>query len=114
MYDWDLEKIYKGIDSKEYKNDFKELELLIEKMNNYSFPNGKNLSAIKDAIMMSERLEELANFLAGYLSLRLSVNTEDLEALKQMAKIEKLFSSCVKFEVNLSKYIKQKTDNIDR
>ena len=106
MYYWYLEKIYKVIDSKAYKNDFKEIELLIEKMNNYSFPNEKNLSAIKDATMMSERLEELANFLAGYLSLRLSVNTEDLEALKQMAKIEKLFSSCVKFEVNLSKYIK--------
>ena len=107
MYNWDLEKIYNGVDSKEFKDDFELLKSLIKEANEFDYSVKGSTQVFKKAFFLNEKIEIVFMGLGEYLSLRLSVNTQDIEAIKTMGQLQKLGEEASVGEVNYQKYIKE-------
>ena len=74
MYNWDLNKIYNGVNSKEFKNDLKKTKELVEAFNSFDYSTKNSTEVFKRAFIMMEELDKLFTSLYEYLSLRLSIN----------------------------------------
>ena len=106
MYDWDLNKIYNGIESSEFKSDLKKIDTLIDELDKYSFDKPNDMALARGFFIKEQELFKLLGGIGNYLSLRLSVNTEDLEALKAMGALENVYPRVSPVEVKFTKYIK--------
>lgn len=106
MYDWDLNKIYNGVDSKEFINDLNTLESKINELLSFDFNPKKSIDVVRKYYLLSQEVEYLSYFLGNYLGLRQSVNTQDLEVLKAFGKLDNLYVKMKPASVKFLKYIK--------
>lgn len=97
MKEWDLTKLYKSFEDENFINDFKQISDLHSQMNNYRNSNDeKSLeSFLTDLIKQDQLIEKLAN----YISLTLSANTIDSNALKYSDQLDDLLASFVEDDV---------------
>ena len=107
MYDWDLNKIYNGCDSSEFKADMAKGKELIEELNNYDFSKKADMATARGFFVKSQEVYKVLGGIGHYLMLRLSVNTSDLEALKAMGALDQLETLGAPAEVKYQKYIKE-------
>ncbi len=88
MYDWNLEKIYPGLDSEEFKKDYeKGIELAKEALD----MSLETVEDFRNFILLEEKAVTTIYSLSNYISLRLSANTEDIDAMKAMGKMNSVF-----------------------
>lgn len=106
MYDWDLNKIYNGVDSKEFKDDLKTLESKINELLSFNFNPKKSIDVVRNYYLLSQEVEKLSYDLGNYLGLRQSVNTQDLDVLKAFGKLDSLYVKMAPASVKFLKYIK--------
>lgn len=88
MYNWDLERIYPSIDSKEFKEDFNKTKELGQEALNMKL---ESLDDFREFIKKEEEASKYADSIGEYLSLRLSVDTNDKEAMKAYGKARSLY-----------------------
>ena len=88
MYNWDLERIYPSIDSKEFKEDFNKTKELGQEALNMKL---ESLDDFREFIKKEEEANKYAASIGEYLSLRLSVDTNDKEAMKAYGKARNLY-----------------------
>ena len=106
MYDWDLNKIYNGVDSKEFKDDLNTLESKINELLSFNFSPKKSIDVVRNYYLLSQEVEKLSYDLGNYLGLRQSVNTQDLDVLKAFGKLDSLYVKMTPASVKFLKYIK--------
>lgn len=97
MKEWDLTKLYKSFKDENFICDFKQISDLHSQMNNYRNNNDeKSLeSFLTDLIKQNQLIEKLAN----YISLTLSANTIDSNALKYSDQLDDLLASFVEDDI---------------
>ena len=107
MNDWNLKKIYPSIESKEYEDDIKAAEVVIAKLEAFDLSKKESIDNVREYFKLLLSLMEYMDNLGEYLGLRLSVNTQDIEALKAEGKINDLEVKAAPFEVKFTKYLKE-------
>jgi pepF/M3 family oligoendopeptidase len=95
MGKWNLDILYTGFDTEEYKNDLCKLEALIPELNAIADGYGTMPRAefITKYIKMNEELSELVEKLAIYANLRYSANTRDTDAASMLGRIMQMISA---------------------
>ena len=89
MGKWNLDILYTGFDTEEYKNDLCKLEALIPELSDIA-GGCHNMSAadfLTKYIKTNEELTELIEKLAIYANLRYSANTRDTDAASMLGRI---------------------------
>ena len=89
MGKWNLDILYTGFDTEEYKNDLQRLEELIPELSRVA-EKSRELSAsefLTEYIKVNEEITELVEKLAIYANLRYSANTRDTEAASMLGRI---------------------------
>ncbi len=112
---WSLDELYTSFDSKEYKEDFKRLESLIEKIvENYS-----NLKDIEDKTLLIEsyikdtsKLFSYFRKLSAFSSLTSAVDADNDIALKEMDRLSNLNTQLTKPETEFQIFIRD-IDDLD-
>ncbi|MFO7814720.1 MAG: M3 family oligoendopeptidase [Halanaerobiales bacterium] len=104
---WNLDGLYTGFDSKNFKEDLREFKRLIGKVDSYKFDGDTNeLETAKKFISLLKKYYILSMKLKAYANLIVSVDAENEKALKMIEKIEKEMikttRSMVKFQIWLS------------
>ncbi len=91
---WNLERIYPGFDAPAFAQDMQELEKVVGQLPEFvaKLENIDPLQGLTDGIALQEKINDLANKLALYASLRQSANTRDSEAGSRMGQIMSLLS----------------------
>lgn len=106
MYNWDLEKIYNGFDSKEFKADVAKAEELVKEMLSYDVSKRESIEVFKGLFKLEESFNEVLSNLYIYAELRTAVNSEDLDALKAIGKLQTIMISASPAGVKFQGYIK--------
>ena len=92
---WNLDILYTGFDTEEYKNDLARLEELIPDLG--AIANGTDglepVRLIKSYVKTNEEITELVEKLAIYANLRYSANTRDTEAASMLGRIMQSLSA---------------------
>jgi len=95
MGKWNLDILYTGFDTEEYKSDLKRLEALIPEL--CAIADGyANMSAeefLTKYIKTNEELSETIEKLAIYANLRYSANTRDTDAASMLGRIMQMMSA---------------------
>ena len=89
MGKWNLDILYTGFDTEEYKNDLQRLEELIPELSRVA-EKSRELSAsefLTEYIKVNEEITELVEKLAIYANLRYSANTRDTDAASMLGRI---------------------------
>ena len=91
---WNLERIYPDFDAPAFCRDMQELEQTVQSLSGFvaGLENAEPLEGLRTGIALQEKVNELANKLALYASLRMSANTRDGEAGSRMGQIMALLS----------------------
>ena len=93
MKEWDLSKLYTSFNDPNFINDFNKIITIQDQINTYR--NHHDVKALenylKDTITINEMIEKLANF----ISLTLSVDTTNKDALKYSDQLDTLLASFV-------------------
>ena len=91
---WNLERIYPGFDAPAFAQDMQELEQTVGQLSEFvaKLEQTDPLEGLTAGIALQERINDLANKLALYASLRQSANTRDSEAGSRMGQIMSLLS----------------------
>ena len=95
MGKWNLDILYTGFDTEEYKSDLCKLEALIPELSDIA-GGCHNMSAadfITKYIKTNEELTELIEKLAIYANLRYSANTRDTDAASMLGRIMQMMSA---------------------
>ena len=89
MGKWNLDILYTGFDTEEYKSDLARLEELIPELSRVAEKSGKAPAAefLTEYIRVNEEISELVEKLAIYANLRYSANTRDTEAASMLGRI---------------------------
>ena len=112
MGKWNLDILYKGFDTEEYKRDLAKLEELIPEVIAFS-DNCNNMSAeelLTGYIKRSEELNELIEKLAIYANLRYSANTRDTDAASMLGRIMQMISATAAPTAKVEKAISEIED----
>ena len=114
MGKWNLDILYKGFDTEEFKNDYARLEKLIPELATFAegckeLPAGKFLT---EYIKKSEEISELVEKLAIYANLRYSANTRDTDAASMLGRIMQMISGTAAPTAQIEKAISE-IDNLD-
>ncbi len=113
-HQWDLSPLYVGFDDPRYAADLEALKVAVEETR--VLPEKQNAMEsgeyLRYALELEEKVNELGERMAGYASLRSSVNTQDVEAVSALAKLQKLFSDCSAAMASLQSYI-GKLENLE-
>ena len=106
-HQWDLSPLYVGFDDPRYAADLEALKVAVEETR--VLPEKQNAMEsgeyLRYALELEEKVNELGKRMASYASLRSSVNTQDVEAVSALAKLQKLFSDCSAAMASLQSYI---------
>lgn len=106
---WSLNEIYPSFESKEFQDDLKKLDDLINEINIFSqeLKKEKQYEAInlEKYINYFSKFTELKNRLSMYINLSLSVNTKDSLGLKYSDVIENKLTKIVESSTKLQRYI---------
>ncbi len=91
---WNLERIYPGFDAPAFTQDMQELEKTVGQLSEFvaKLEQTDPLEGLTAGIALQEKINDLANKLALYASLRQSANTRDSEAGSRMGQIMSLLS----------------------
>ena len=95
MGKWNLDILYTGFDTEEYKGDLQKLEALIPELSDIA-GGCHNMSAadfLTKYIKTNEELTELIEKLAIYANLRYSANTRDTDAASMLGRIMQMMSA---------------------
>jgi pepF/M3 family oligoendopeptidase len=87
---WDLESIYRGFESQEFKTDCEKISDLSERVIAYSHAVEPSPQWLEQMISTLDELYDLYEHLISYGYARFSVNTKDAEASAGLQKIEHL------------------------
>ena len=114
MGKWNLDILYTGFDTAEYKNDYNKLEQLIPELSKMAneckaMEEDKFLT---EYVKLSEELSSLVNKLAIYSNLRYSANTKDTEAASMLGRIMQMMSETAAPTAIIEKAISE-IDNLD-
>ena len=112
MGKWNLDVLYKGFDTEEYKCDLAKLEALIPEVIAFS-DNCSSMSAeelLTGYIKRSEELNELIEKLAIYANLRYSANTRDTDAASMLGRIMQMISATAAPTAKVEKAISEIED----
>ena len=114
MGKWNLDILYTGFDSEEYKNDLARLEALLPKLAAIAEGCGKMSSAdfLTEFIRTNEELSELVEKLAIYANLRYSANTRDTDAASMLGRIMQMMSATAAPSAVIEKAISE-IDNLE-
>ena len=112
MGKWNLDILYTGFDTEEYKNDYAKLEALIPELAKLAegckdMPASEFLTA---HVKLSEELSDLVNKLAIYANLRYSANTRDTDAASWLGRIMQAMSATAASDAVLQKAISEIED----
>ena len=114
MGKWNLDILYKGFDTEEFKTDFARLEKLIPEL--ATFAQGcKELPAsefLTEYIRRNEEISELVEKLAIYANLRYSANTRDTDAASMLGRIMQMISATAAPTAQIEKAISE-IENLD-
>jgi pepF/M3 family oligoendopeptidase len=106
---WNLDKLYTSFDCTELKNDFSLLNKLIEETNEYEDTNFVSNDNAKEKleyyIEKHNILDDLMHKLYNYGYLTYSVDTKNVDALKQMEKVESYMPKLTILEVKFKKWV---------
>ena len=93
---WDLSPLYKGFDDPQYTEDFSALQKAIEEYRGVPAKmNEMDAGAfLHYALSLDEKINEIGSRLGSFTSLRSSTNTQDVDAVSNMARLQRLFSEC--------------------
>ena len=108
MYNqWSLDILYKGLEDRKYKEDKKELILLINEIKSFSetLMDSEDEKLLLAAIDYMEKFELLQASLSSYLSLRESVNTSDSKIVNEINILQKELSEISKPDAVIKKWI---------
>ena len=114
MGKWNLDILYKGFDTEEYKNDYKRLEELIPALGALA-KECRDREADKfltDYVKLSEEISSLVNKLVIYANLRYSANTRDTEAASWVGRIMQAMSATAAPTAVIEKAISE-MENLD-
>ena len=112
MGKWNLDILYTGFDTEEYKNDYAKLEALIPELAKLAegckdMPSSELLT---EFVRLSEQTSELVEKLAIYASLRQSANTRDTDAASWLGRIMQAMSATAASDAVLQKAISEIED----
>lgn len=97
--EWILNTIYPGIDTIEYKSDINRLKETINELNVFADQTILSDFTIKEKLesylTIMQKYALLARSLMGYNSLRTSIHTDDVEAIKQMDLLDSILNESV-------------------
>ena len=103
---WDLDKLYTSLDSKEYKKDKEELKGLIHEEN--SLMADFKEEDIKEYLKIEEKLNILAIKMFNYSSLKTSVDVNDRESLGELQELQMLFQETIPANVKFKRFLMDK------
>ena len=114
MGKWNLDILYKGFDTEEFKNDYANLEKLIPELSAFAesckeLPAGEFLT---EYIKKNEAISELVEKLAIYANLRYSANTRDTDAASMLGRIMQMISGTAAPTAQIEKAISE-IENLD-
>ena len=107
MYNnWSLDVLYRGIDDPKLQSDMKRFEELIKLLNEAAEALDVNDAAasLRRVIEVKEELTVTVRRLAGYFSLRRSVDSSDAEGASYQTKISATLASATKDNVKFEKF----------
>ncbi len=107
MYNnWSLDVLYRGIDDPKLEADMKRLEELLGLINKAVEALDKNdaTASLRRVIEVKEELTVLVRGLAGYFSLRRSVDSSDSAGASYQTKISAMLASATKDNVKFEKF----------
>ena len=107
MYNnWSLDVLYRGIDDPKLEADMKRLEELLGLLNKAVEALDKNdaTASLRRVIEVKEELTVLVRGLAGYFSLRRSVDSSDSAGASYQTKISAMLASATKDNVKFEKF----------
>ena len=114
MGKWNLDILYKGFDTEEFKSDYAKLEKLIPELATFAegckeLPAGEFLT---EYIKKNEAISELVEKLAIYANLRYSANTRDTDAASMLGRIMQMISGTAAPTAQIEKTISE-IENLD-
>ncbi len=105
--EWDLSPLYSGFDDPQYDRDLQDLRAAVAEIQ--GLPALQETLEPKDylckALELEEKLNDLGHRMASYASLRSSTNTQDVEAVSALAKLQQLFSECSAAFASVQNYL---------
>ena len=116
---WNLDNIYKSFDSKEYINDFKNLNNNIENLKQFinsdlwESSDEEFMPFFEDVILKYEEIENFYNKMQCFIFLKLSCNSSDKLAIDMELKLRDLHVNVVLIEANLIKNLSKRKEEID-
>ena len=113
MNNWNLEKIYPGCNSKEFNEDFDKAQAIISDLLKQELPIDATIQVVSSFFKRYEEASEIIGNLDEYLGLRLSVNTQDTEAMKAYGRTNNLEVSAAPIDIKFGKYIKAHPNFLD-
>lgn len=108
MYEWSLDVLYEGLDSKKFQDDFASVTPLVDKINCFaqSLANVEDKkTALLEAIALLEENTSLVGDLGVYLSLRSSTNTTDSKVAAYISQLQQKTSMMSKSVAIINKFI---------
>ncbi len=113
MVKWDLSKLYKSYDSKEFQNDLKKINSYIIKANEFKslFINGNNeTEVIANYLLLDIEINDLIQRLYSFVSLNQATNTTDSDSVKYGVILHKKLTEFTEINTLFSKYISSVKD----
>lgn len=112
---WNLDNIYKGFDSPEYKNDIKVLEEKITEFNKVidSSCDGDVLGYLERIFILYEEIYSTYSRLHSFVFLRVSCDSKDKEAIDNNTYLLDLYVSISIIELNIVKTLKRYENHLD-
>lgn len=107
MEHWSLDALYRGYDTPEFKDDYKQAEALCQKLESkaYELKNGDEKEQLISVLHLLEDYHNLIVKLINYVNLRQSVDTTDSESVAYYGKLSQLHSSTSKAMAQIYKFI---------
>ena len=108
MYnEWSLDIFYKGIDDPALAADMEKLETTVAHCKAFvaTLSYDDTAKTLREMIDIKETISLLVRRLAGYCSLRRSVNSKDTEVAAYMTKIQMMMASLARENVMFEKYV---------
>ena len=115
---WDLDKIYKGFDSKEFTEDFKNINLNIDNLREYINSNlwsesgEKFLNYFEEVVLKFEEISIIYGKLHSFVFLKLSCNANDKVAMDNELKLRDLSVDIILIQTTIVKNLSKK-ESID-
>ena len=110
---WNLNELYQSFDDEQFLNDMKQIEVILEDMKKYPTLTHEE-KYLKDYLQHDNMLNDLVEKVYAYISLTMSANTNDRDAIQYASVIENILASFADTSAKIQKWIgKFSIDSID-